>query len=108
MKLRQAIKICRLIFDDHGWSRNLRRHPDWKRGTVDKAIAACRRHTRWGKYLDRPSAHSHRRMPYIPDDREMQEQAEITISIFCNLAEELGLAPIEEIDKVREQIFCGE
>jgi hypothetical protein len=44
-------------------------------------------------------------MPYIPSDRELEEQGEIFCSIFCNLAEDLGLAPIEEIDKVREQIF---
>jgi len=100
MKLRVAKKICWVVFEsfqcDERWV--FTKTPHWKQSTIEKAIQVCRRHD---KIKGRPK---HRPMPYIPSDRELEEQGEIFGAIMCNLAEDLGV-PTEEVDKVREQIF---
>jgi hypothetical protein len=96
LKLRQAKKICLIVFEEYKCSRPFRfcESSKWKCNTVEKAIVVCRS----------KKAPRHREMPYIPTEEEMNERAEIGAYIFCDIAEILGV-PTEEVDKIREQIW---
>ncbi len=84
MKLRVAIKICRSL---HGYTeKDIRKQVGcrWKYGSINKAHQVCRRGKRWLK---------DKRLPYIPSDSELDEQAEIRFCIFEWLAEKLVSEP---------------
>jgi hypothetical protein len=100
MKLRQAQKICWVVFDRFQCDPKpfKKHHPRWKPSTIEKAIAVCRRHDR-GKKPERF------RELYIPDEREIEEQDEMMAMILFSLAEDVFGVPTEEVDKMREQFF---
>jgi hypothetical protein len=83
MRLRTAIKIQRHI---EGQRKGC---PWWRKETIWRSRTICRRH--W----------QDRRVPYIPDDDELEERAGFFFSILADVL----IDDPEEREKVKEQIW---
>jgi len=95
MKFRVALKICRIVF--HGYTgKELDRayRIKYKPHTVAKAISICRR-----RFHDR-------RVPFIPNEEELHDQAVAIGCVLFNLAEAIGVSR-DEIDRKKEEFFLS-
>ena len=92
MNLRQAIKICRKVYEDkYKWNAYIPLY-GWRR--VAEARRVCKRH-KWRYKQDK-------RMPHIPSERELDEQAEMFGMIFEQLACKLTGKPSTLFDMVED------
>ena len=91
MKLRLALKICRGLDRNNGF-RPLR--PAWRWYQIDQARRIGRK-----KWRDN-------RFPYIPSEREIEQQGQIMASVFAGLA--VQFADEQGVDipaEIREHAF---
>jgi hypothetical protein len=86
MRLRTAIKIQRLIEEPH---RNNFRCLHWKRPTIWKSRAICRR-----KWRDH-------RVPFIPEDDELEER----VKMMYNILADAVIEDPEELEKFKEELW---
>lgn len=93
MKLRIAAKVVNTVF--HHRYKDFERHVRvrYRRGTIQKALAVCRK-----KWLNP-------RVPYVPPDSELDEQAEVLGLILFDMAEKVFGVDPAECDKKKEEFL---
>ena len=95
MKLRQAIKICRDVYSPDLDRRAFRKKHTW--GRIERARRVCSRGRRWL---------NDKRIPYIPSEEELHEQAEIFGCLMFEVAKEMG-APEDEVEAKRTEFLIA-
>ena len=97
MKLRTAIKICRVVYGHE--LKRIKQHVklNYRWPIIDRARRVCNRRKRWL---------NDERIPYIPDEEELTEQAEIFGCLMLDMAKAFGV-PEDEVEAKRDEFLVA-